>query len=383
MKKALFCPSHTLHAKVTIPVAIALAERGYQVDYARKPSEPWSYLKSALLRKPTITQYLSMASLRDVARQAQYGNEFEAVKGKIHTTFFPNYKTYDAIVSTTKDVLELERLQQETGRPCFAIGYQHMPVIMQVGSDRSADPAVSESVFCGDNAFAQDHDFRSIFLGPRRATRLNNFTYLDKVFAQKADLPAPTRQPHALIFHPGGFRGVVSDPGDKRDVCYAKQRDFLTRVCLPIANAGITPIIKIHPLGGKFHLAADVRRLIDQLAKQHPMARHIQVTDEPFWSKAFRAAFILTFGSSTIYEQWSAGLTKTYIANFMGRARSDRFRYFPDIYLETDQDYAQFLKNRWYDKSEPSGLTAEVMRAYSSLFDGQATRHAVERITTV
>jgi len=116
------------------------------------------------------------------------------------------------------------------------------------------------SVFFSENPFSTSHSFR----GQVKDTdlRICNFTHLDTVYG--LDRQSETVPENILIFHPGGYRGVLSQPGADRSTCYLAQRQFLETIFLPILHRGLTPIIKLHPLRATFHDVADLKRITRQ-----------------------------------------------------------------------------------------------------------------------
>jgi len=236
------------------------------------------------------------------------------------------------------------------------------------------------SIFFSPNLFSKDHKFTEIF-SDKSGVILNNFTYLDKVYSYYKSVSEFHTTNSALIFHPGGYRKVLTVPGASKKVSYKSQEDFLTKTCLPLIKSGLKPIIKIHPLHARYHGVEDMKEIANDFENTYKIPQNtIDVTDEWYWKYAFNASFILTFGSSTIYELWAAGVKNTFVCNFLGKDRSIRFSYFKGIYLDTHEQYANFVKNEIYDKALNDEFTSKIIDAYAKLFDGNSIKTAIKYI---
>ena len=69
----------------------------------------------------------------------------------------------------------------------------------------------------------------------------------------------------------------------------------------------LTPVIKIHPLCAQYHDYDDLKYL---LTKQNSLYNKIHLIrrDDTYVNYAKSSRFILTFGSSSLYELWSIGI---------------------------------------------------------------------------
>ena len=199
--------------------------------------------------------------------------------------------------------------------------------------------------------------------------------------------PLPNgRKDKVLIFHPGGYRGVVSSLGDSKEACYMSQKLFIKRVCLPLVDQDLIPVIKVHPLRAKFHDIADLVLLAREVEEEAVIDRNsIQFLDAKdwYWDTAYQSKFILNFGSTSIFELWSAGMKNVYICNFEGKERSRKLDFFKSSVLETYHEYVNFVKNA--DRHEPKldPFTKEVMSTYHALFEGRSVAHTTGNISSV
>ncbi|MBI4341823.1 MAG: glycosyltransferase family 4 protein [Candidatus Omnitrophica bacterium] len=384
--------SHALHAKVTIPLAAWLVRHGHEVVF-REQRDGWRTFSADYIRShPTSVRIIDRDALRYAARLIGYARDWAQTEPFVRFTRREPDARDDAVVSDTKEIDALRAIQARHGVPAFAVGYQHLPVIARVEGPlaRSERPS---SFFLETNAFTTAHRFPQILDGCEAVP--NTFTYLDRVFERHA--PPPTSAPssdrigarlvggHVLIFHPGGWRGIESNPGDSRAVCEASQRALIERACLPLLAAGLEPVIKIHPLRARHHDEDDVRRLIAEIERAHALpagAIRCLGPDAWFWDEAFQSAFILTYGSSSLYELWAAGLRRVVVAHFEGTARSRKFELFPSLGLETHEAYAEFIRAKRYETLPNDPLARTAAEAYAALWTGEATRTAAETILT-
>jgi hypothetical protein len=90
---------------------------------------------------------------------------------------------------------------------------------------------------------------------------------------------------------------------------------------------------------------------------------------ESFWDVAFDSSFIITFGSSAIYELWSVGIKNVYIFDFIGSERSRRFSYFESVFVKSSDEYHSII-DQSKGQSTPSfdDFTKKIFKGYSSLF---------------
>jgi hypothetical protein len=378
MKRILILHSHTLHTKVSIPLAIELIKNGFHVSYLKNRPDFLRFGIRQIISNPTSVDFINRNALGYVARQINYHDEFDRVSEHISTVFRPDYKKYDAVISSTKDASRLKEIAHKFCKPAFALGYQHLPVFMRMDKTFSSPVSNHKSaLFFQQNAFTSDHDFAGL-LNHGSGLTLNNFTFLDRVYSLYKTVDRIDKDTSVLIFHPGGYRRVLTEPGASKETSYARQREFIAKIALPLLEAGLKPVIKTHPLPARFHTIDDMKIIVSEIEQKHSLVSgSITVTDEWFWHYAYNAAFSITFGSSSIYELWAAGIQNVYVCNFLGQDRSRRFSYFPGIYINTYEEFLNFIRNRNFDSPSFDDFTRQVMAAYASLFnDGTARRIA-------
>ena len=389
MNSLLFVHGQTLYAKVTVPLALACMKKGWEVTFqVNRPvlfGQSIGFSEEVIKRRPTKVGILNPDAYDFVANLIGLGNEWGAARGSVRFSLSGAIKPrkFDAVVGTTKDMKLLFRIAGK-GVPTFALGYQHLPVVARLGGPLVGhdDCADRQSVFFNDNAFSRQHRFSDIV--KNCGVRLTTFTFLDAVYARRPT--NVTEKDRVLIFHPGGYRDVVSAFDADKKTCYAAQRAFLQRLCIPLVAKGLTPVIKVHPLRARYHDLEDLEILVRDVERENGLAEGSIELIGPkdwFWDAAFRSAFILTFGSSSIYELWSAGLKNVYVCNFEGTARSRKFGFFSSVFLDTYEAYLAISERS--DRFSPNldSLTGQVFDSYHRLFDGTGTRTACNSITAV
>ncbi len=383
MTSVLFLHSQTLYAKVTIPLALCCLARGWRVTFqTNRPvlfGRSFGFSEKAVTRKPTSVAILNPEAIDYVAGLIGLGAPWRAARKKVRfsTTAALRPGRFDGVVGTTKNMDALRRVAAK-GIPAYALGYQHLPVFARVGSRFAGydDAADWNSVFFGDNPFAARHGFAGILKGC--GIRLSTFTFLDEVHARRSGHQAERDQ--VLIFHPGGYRGVVSEAGESKKSSYAKQKKFLERLCIPLLAKGLKPVIKVHPLRARFHDIEDLKQLAMEVEREHGLPGGsiglLGPTDWS-WDTAYRSALILTFGSSAIYELWSAGLKNVFVCNFQGSARSGRFDFFRSVFLDSYEAYLESIENPSRPDPSRDSLTARVQSAYHEVYRGDSATTSI------
>ena len=389
MKSILFFHSHTLYAKATIPIALACLDRGWQITFAVNRltffGKSWGFSDKSIKRKPTAVKILNPESFDFVSGLIGLNSPWHAATADINYSRVGEFspKSFDAIVGTIKDIVKLSNFSA-SGTPTFAVGYEHLPILARVGNylESSTVSRSTESVFFSDNEFSNCHGFTEIVKG--HDVRLNAFTHLDQVYA--SGLTSTNSGDQVLIFHPGGYRNIVSAPGDDKDKCYAGQKALLERLCLPLIEQGLTPCVKVHPLRAQYHDYEDLQYICSSIEKQHKLRKQsikILGPKELFWKTAFNSAFIITFGSTAMYELWSVGLKNVHVCNFEGTTRSENFEFFPSVFINTISEFEALVQQPGKYSPTLDPLAECTYSTYKSLFNGCAALEVIKAIDTI
>ena len=383
MARVLIYQNLTMYNKVTVPMAIHLARMGHEVSIlANRPTfGGWSFGFSQryITNNPTSVGVVNPEAVHFIADTIDYRHDFEECADRIGFVNRIRANRYDFIVGTTKNLHRLQELNKEQHCPAFALGYQHLPFFLKVGEPFSGGAEV-ESPLLQENVFTTHHDWREI-LAPH-GVRLCNFTHLDKVYQRVSEGGGQVGQ-QVLIFHPGGYRDVVTAPGANKRDSYESQATFLESVCLPLLDVGLQPVVKVHPWRARYHDLEDLRIITADLERRRGLkVGSIQLIGprEWYWDCAIRSAFILSFGSSSLYELWGAGIHKVYVCHFSGTIRSGLFEFFDSIFIKSHAAYRDFLENARYLNRKHDDFTKSIMTSYSDLFDGKACKKAYDLI---
>jgi hypothetical protein len=380
MPKILFIHTQTLYAKATIPIALQCVKNGWDVTFhVNRPiilgrSAPLS--EQDIKKRYTGVSILTPDAYRFISKIIALDNAWSLVAQDISYSFLAKYlpSRFDVVVGAVKDI-PLLRYLSKSGIPSFYVGYQHFPVFGRINGALAQldNEGTRTSIFFSENPFSKSHKFYEQVEGT--SYRLCNFPHLDAVY--RVNSATNEKDNTVLIFHPGGYRGVLSEPGDDQATCYCAQKLFLEQVCIPLLEHGLKPLIKIHPLRALHHDLDDMEELVSEFEDQYQFAKgaiELIGPTEWHWQKAFHASFILTFGSSAVYELWAAGLKNVLVCNFLGTSRSERFDFFEDIFIRTHQEYLQGIKT--FGSTSPSSgcLTGQVFESFSALFQGNSTQ---------
>ena len=388
MKRILVLHGHALYAKVLIPVVSKLLHSGHKVVYkVNRPSVfgfSYGFSERYIRSNPNQVEIINPRSLRYVAGLIDHTSDWSASQAKIKYHWRGRLGKFDAVISTTKELPRLRKMSAALDAPAFALGYQHIPFMLKVDRVfRSYDDYTEQnSVFLSENSFSLMHSFPEIL---ENSGLFNvGFTYLDTVWESRNTIDKRTEKDRSVfIFHPGGNRGVFTNPGDSKQVCYANQKKYLTNICLPLIKQGFSPIIKIHPLRAEFHDFVDVSRILSEIEREHGLKPGQIKCIKPgvwYWEHAIKSEFILSFGSSSIYELWSAGLRNVFVCNFTGKARSQKFEFFDSIVINSYDEYQEMIETGEYARRELNELAEDVFSIYSSSFNGKSALNAAELI---
>lgn len=367
--RVLALHTQTLYARATIPVLVELAARGHDVVVERQRHGLNSFGDRYVRSHPTDVKIVDRDSLRYVARLAGYGDDWARVEERIALAR-PRGR-FDLVLGTTKDLERLREVAVRTDARALAVGYQHMPFLVAPAGETPL--AARRSALLEENPFTAEHAFLDI-LRPYAAAAAG-FTFMDRV----REAPVEPRD-ELVLLHSGGWRGIETEAGEPRAAALGKQAAVLERALLPALEAGLRPVVKIHPLRARDHDGADVEELARGLEARHGVAEgtiDVLGPDEWAWSRILGAALVAGYGSSSLYELWSAGLRNAVVLDFEGTARSRRFRLFPSIVLGSHVEYVSLVTEGRFRTLELDPLADTIARAYAELFDGRATARAL------
>ena len=381
--KILFCLTHTLYAKALIPLIVRLAGVN-EIFITKNRPEFLGYSPRICGANPASNRFVNKSAFDYTAGIIGYGQEWSSVRDKIKFVYLGPKKP-DVIIGTTKDLKQLGSFKKNGGmKGIFAIGYQHMPFCISLRDNfiRRNMPQACEDVFIKTNMFSGKHRFREYISG--RDVSFRGFPYLDKIYSNYSTKMTEDKKkaPYVLIFHPGGYRGIVSKRGDNKKTSYNNQRDLINTVCRPVLKRGLVPVIKVHPLAARFHFKEDITEILRSLSIGDKDFSKVIVEDRDYYKYAYKAEAVITFGSSGIYELFSMGIKKILILGLFGRNRSDKFSIFNGIYIDSKKGYDNFWKRdreSFFKEAYRKGtILDKVYTSYSTLFTGNNSEEMIK-----
>ena len=255
------------------------------------------------------------------------------------------------------------------------LGYQHIPFTLFLGLEKKLK--ISNNKLLEKNYFTNYHSFSKL---------LNNFDVIDSSFTYIDYLDNHNlinqKKNFVLIFHPGGYRNIITKKNESKNNSYSKQNEFLTKICKPLLLNDLTPVIKIHPLCAQYHDYDDLKYL---LTKQNSLYNKIHLIrrDDTYVNYAKSSRFILTFGSSSLYELWSIGIKNAYVCNFLGEERSQKFSFFKSIFLEKYEDYLKLISKSDSEEAKKDTFTNDIINAYSDLNKKNSVKNSLYHLLNI
>lgn len=372
--KIFFYSTHTLYSKVLIPLIVKLAGKGHSIYIYKNKPDFLTYDHYRHAGIPASNTFVNRNSFDYVSGIINYSKTWDVVKSGINFTFSRNLSRYDLIIGTTKNLDMLKFFKNKyKGKDIFAIGYQHMPFVVSLrGNFKSVNmPEVCLEVFRKSNPFSEIHAFSEYISDFDISFR--GFSYLDSVYSEYFEKRSmEDDKKYVLIFHPGGYRGVITKMGEGKKRSYAKQAEFLRTVCLPVLKEGLIPVIKAHPLAARYHFKEDILEIITSLSRENRDFEKIVVEDKSYYKYAYDSDTIVGFGSSSIYELFSMNVKNIIICDFFGKARSRKFTFMDGIFLKDAAEYNDFWKRGrkpyFTDAFDEKSILNKIYESYSTLF---------------
>ena len=356
--RILLHASHLLHWRSLIPVGCELSRRGHEIiiqttrpDWLGMPTYQMNW-------RPTKVTGINRTSLNWLAGKMGYAEEWQEAAGGWQ--FGMRQAKADAYVTTTKDMdwLKLNLHGHGSSVPEFAVGYQHLPVVIALTheAERWKFPMDLPRPFCVAHDFEALHGFRFLYSG--NTVYPCGFPHLDK---KPVDLEVP--RPTVLVQHPGGSRGITG-------------HRWMIEVCRAAVEAGYDAAISAHWIPG---VGYDDISLHYAMKAKFPWSTGYWFT--PDWrSVAGGCSLILTTGSSAAYEMWAVGLTNVFVLGYVGGQRHEKFRLFPDLMIDSPEALRKLLKGLPRSAQATEPLTKNVMDAFRSVHDGQGAKIAADVI---
>jgi len=319
MKRLVLLCSHTLYSKPLIAIASLLNKDFDEIILKNNSKFYKKYNQNKILNEiysnPTGFKLLNKFTYESIASQINYKKEWNEVVKKIKFKKFFLFSKKDIIFCTTKDINKYYYLIY-FGFQLFVIGYHHIPIVGFAQKKKLSNISNFNKLFL-KHEFSKKHNFKEILEGVSFKT--TNFPYLNKQKIINLELNNKNHNKYALIFHPGGSRGIISNPSDSKEKIYNVQEDMLHKLITPLIKNDFDIYIKVHPLRAKYHDSNDLNLIIKN-SSLNQFATRIKIitANTSYFNYAKNAKFIFTLGSSSIYEIWLMGLENAYVINFFG-----------------------------------------------------------------
>ena len=369
-----FYLTHTLYAKPLIPLIIKAVDARHNVFIRESRFNFLNYNTRRYAGNPVSNTFVNKSSFDYVASISNYLNEWAQVREKVSFIFLKDTGKFDMIIGTTKNLDKLKQFSKRLpGKPVLAIGYQHMPFVISFkgGLKEKNLPSICLEVFTKANAFSKIHRFQEYISNYEISFR--GFPYLDKAYSDYYKKQGSSEKIYALVFHPGGYREVITKKGDNKEACYRKQKFFLDTILSPILKKNLIPVIKVHPLAAKHHFKEDIENLLGSLSKEKRDFLKVLVEDKNYYKYLYKSDTIVTFGSSGIYELFSLKVKNILVCNFFGKERSRKFSFMKGPFIETRNEYEDFWnkeRNAYFeDAYKRNSILEKVYQSYSMLFE--------------
>ncbi|NQT06260.1 MAG: hypothetical protein HQ575_01825, partial [Candidatus Omnitrophica bacterium] len=327
-----FYLSHALYAKSLIPIIVRLAKGGHDICISKNRLGFLRYEPQLYGANPTANRFVNRSSFDYVAKISGYGDEWAAVRNTVRFVFRIPMNA-DAIITTTKDMKILSRVKAKyPDKGLFAVGYQHMPFILSMGRPfvRKNLPEICTDVFMNANAFSHIHRFPE-YISDYGIT-FRGFPHVEKIHRMYEAAEFGKGGRYVLVFHPGGYREIITERGNDKKTSYDKQKAFIDIVCTPILRRGLIPVIKIHPLPARYHFKEDIEEILKGMAASRSEFQDVIVESEDYFKYLNNTDTVVTFGTSGVYELFSVGLKRLIVCNFIGRSRSRKFSFMKGIF---------------------------------------------------
>ncbi len=384
--KIYFYLSHTLYAKVLIPLMVRLADKGHSIYVSKNRFDFLRYDPRTCGGANIPNRFVNKNSFDYVSGIANSSCEWKRVRDSINFTFSLNPGRYDIIIGTTKDLCILESLHRRyPEKRIYAVGYQHMPFIISLKDDLTHKnlPEVCTDIFLKPNPFSARHRFPEYIAGHKVSFR--GFPYLESICSgYNTRFPAGKAgcKRYVLIFHPGGYRNVITKRGEGKKRSYSRQREFLDSICRPVLREGLIPVIKVHPLAARHHFKEDILTILKSLSEDKSDFSKVIVEEDDYYKYVYESDTVVTFGSSSLYELFSIGMRNIIICAFFGDERAKRFSCMKEISIDSKMEYDNFWKRErehyFANIYRGNTLLSRIFLSYSTLFKKDISERILE-----
>ncbi|MHA1381911.1 MAG: hypothetical protein ACTSRG_26370 [Candidatus Helarchaeota archaeon] len=306
------------HYRSLLPIMKKLVEDGHNVNVLARGI----FSKRRIRNKPRAFNVISRGSLNFVCKEIGIGSEFlnkvnfipYIRRLNIPTRSF--YKKIDIFISTTKGFRWLNEMVVYE-KPRIAIAYQNMLgtyfTTENILFPSTCPPDLSFEAYMRDKYKIDYIDTGLPFLDSyvERSKKYKNNNSTNKI----------------LFLHPGGYRGVISNMGDSKELSIKKQREFYLEILKSIpSDKKLT--VKIHPLAARYHdLKTNIKYFSDL---------DIDFIDGFLGDCLFEYDAVLSIGSSALFEVLP--FKPIFIIGYLSKVRASYYKELNGIYFTNKDD---------------------------------------------
>lgn len=326
--------SQSLYLKTILPILPHIKGKYFFYSNIKSLLFKNQNIEKIISNRPTNFNIINLKSILYISKLIEFDTNFFSYNTNIKFTYTTFTKNNSVLICTTKDLIFAKKNYSKF-KKIIVVGYQHLPIlgIFDISNSYSHDEIYNNPFFVKNN-------FHKIL----KNIKFQKSIFLNLIYQNKSDFEV--KKNSILVFHPGGYRNIISNKDDNKIMSYQKQLSFFKKVLTPLLNRGFFIYIKIHPLCAKYHTYYDMHKILisDNFFKKNILKIKIldrQVNYIPFAQKTI---FNLTFGSSAIYELWSLGIVNNYICRIFKDERSDKFNLFKDITLMKISELSKIKK---------------------------------------
>lgn len=335
-QKILFFGSNLLYFRSLIPIICSLKNKDCEIYVYSNNINFFSKIFFRFLKKnyPTKVNIVTLYTLEWISKLIDYDLQFNKIKHKIkfYNKFSFGKKKFDKLICTIKDLNEIKLYRNFSFTKSYALGYQHLPVFVDLNKKKN-----NNTFSLKLKKFEKIHRFKKIL--KNYDYKICKFTWLNKVkFQERKNLNK------VLIFHPGGYRNVLTSMNEDYANSMIAQENFVKKLCLPLLKYNYIPVIKIHPLHAKYHGEDDCKTILRKLGLSSKI--DLIGPDKNYYKLLNQVKFAITLGSSSSYELWSIGFKNIFYCNMFGSSRVKKFNLFQKEIFYNELDYLKIIQSK-------------------------------------
>ena len=247
----------------------------------------------------------------------------------------------------------------DTGRPQVALPYQNILDTYLFHGRRDLPVGLERHV-------GFERELRETLPG---CSMLTGLPFMDLMVEKQRSWIRRDLRYRVLLLHPGGYRNVITAPGEDKQRCLAAQRALYARI-LAALPPDAEMVLKIHPLAARYHDAEANAPLAEAMG--------FRIAEGWLGDVLFDCDVVLSLGSSSLFEIAGLGIAH-WVLPFFSDTRTRYYSEFASMFLVDDAQLARVLADRcapqWTSPTERA-----FMARLSQVCDGRAVERALQCI---